>query len=117
MRRGRTCLAEPRDRLWHGVVALHPLELPVEEVPMQRVVMVTQGFARQSWGRSGRIKAVELFKAQGGEQGIEGGKRTRGQDSGMGGMSNSSVFQVCVFTCLLSFGSLRGGNGTRDSLQ
>lgn len=33
------------------------------------------------------------------------GEGNRGQDSGMGGMS--SIFQVCVFTCLLSIGSLR----------
>lgn len=41
------CLAEHRAQLWHGVVALAPLELLVEEDPMCSVVVVTQGFARQ----------------------------------------------------------------------
>ena len=44
------CLAEHRAQLWHGAVALVPVELLVEEGPICRVVVVvvvTQGFARQ----------------------------------------------------------------------
>lgn len=94
-----------RAQLRHGVVALPPLELLVEEGPMRRVVVVTQGFARQSWTHRRQDLNCWTFQGLGRRAGDGGGGEQR--DSGMGGMSNRSVLQVCVFTCLLSIGSLR----------